>query len=138
MSEQQNVKLVQQAYSAFQRADVAGVLSTLSQDIDWLIPGPEIIPFAGRRRGPQEVGEFFRVLAETQTAVLFEPREFIASGNKVVVLGVQRWTVNATGRTYEDQWAHVFTVEDGKITQFQEYHDTAAEVAAHGERRAHA
>jgi ketosteroid isomerase-like protein len=66
MSEQQNVQLVQQAYDAFRRGDSSAVLKTLSEDVEWLIPGPEhIIRFAGRRRGPQQVGEFFRSLAET-------------------------------------------------------------------------
>lgn len=44
---------------------------------------------------------------------------------------MQRWHVHTTGSTYEDEWAHVFTVENGKITKFTEYHDTAAEAAAH-------
>jgi uncharacterized protein len=137
MSEQQNVQLVQQAYDAFSRADIPGVLKTLSDNVDWFIPGPEgAIPFAGRRRGPQQVGEFFSALAQTQTAEMFEPREFIANQKKVVVLGAQRWRVNSTGSVYEDEWAHVFTIEDGRITKFQEYHDTAAEAAAHrGVRR---
>jgi hypothetical protein len=32
-----------------------------------------------------------------QTAERFEPCDFIASEDKVVVLGVQRWRVNSTG-----------------------------------------
>lgn len=132
MSEQQNVQLVQQAYDAFSKADIEGVLKTLADNVDWFVPGaPEIIPFAGRRDGPQEVAEFFRALAAVQTAERFEPSDFIASEDKVVVLGIQRWRVNSTGVTYEDEWAHVFTIENGRITKFKEYHDTAAEAAAH-------
>ncbi|SAL04365.1 RNA polymerase factor sigma-70 [Caballeronia calidae] len=132
MSEQQNVQLVQQAYAAFSKADIDGVLKTLAADVDWFIPGPtEIIPFAGKRHGPQEVAEFFSALAAVQTAERFEPLEFLASEDKVVVLGTQRWRVNATGVTYEDEWAHVFMVKNGRITKFKEYHDTAAEAAAH-------
>ncbi|BCF97954.1 hypothetical protein PPGU19_025230 [Paraburkholderia sp. PGU19] len=131
MNERQNIQLVQQAYDAFSKADIEGVLKTLAENVDWFIPGPEIIPFAGRRHGPQEVAEFFSTLAATQTAERFEPVDFIASEDKVVVLGVQRWRVNSTGMTYEDEWAHVFTIENGKITKFKEYHDTEAEAAAH-------
>jgi uncharacterized protein len=101
VSEQQNIQLVQQAYQAFGRADIPGILKTVSEDVDWFIPGPqETIPFAGRRRGPGQVGDFFKALATTQTAERFEPVEFISSGDKVVVLGIQRWRVNSTGRTY--------------------------------------
>jgi ketosteroid isomerase-like protein len=64
---------------------------------------------------------------------MFEPRDFVASQDKVVVLGAQRWKVKSTGITYEDEWAHVFTIENGRITKFQEYHDTAAEAAAQGD-----
>jgi uncharacterized protein len=130
MSEQQNVQLVRQAYDAFGRANIAGVLRTLSENVDWFIPGPEaIIRFAGRR--PQQVAESFSLLAETQTAELFEPREFIADQDKVDVLGTQRWRVKSTGRIYEDDWVHVFTIENGRIVKFEEYHDTATEAAAH-------
>jgi ketosteroid isomerase-like protein len=132
MSEQSNVQLVQEAYAAFGRGDIGGVLQTLSENIDWFIPGPaDVVPFVGRRRGPREVATFFAALASTQTAERFEPLEFIASGNRVVVLGTQRWHVLSTGRTYEDDWVHLFTIESGKITTFAEYHDTAAEAAAH-------
>jgi uncharacterized protein len=132
MGNSQNVELVQRAYSAFKRADTPGVLETLSEDVDWFIPGPEgIIPFAGRRRGPQQVAEFFRKLAESQIAELFEPLDFIDGQDKVIVLGTQRWRVKSTGRIYNDDWVHVFTIANGKITKFQEYHDTAAEAAAH-------
>ncbi|MFP3557832.1 nuclear transport factor 2 family protein [Paraburkholderia sp. SIMBA_049] len=131
MNERQNIQLVQRAYDAFSKADIEGVLKTLAGNVDWFIPGPEIIPFAGRRHGPQEVAEFFSTLAATQTAERFEPVDFIASDDKVVVLGVQRWRVNSTGMTYEDEWAHVFTIESGQITKFKEYHDTEAEAAAH-------
>jgi len=134
MNTQQNIALVRQAYDAFAGADIAGVLQTLSENVDWFIPGPEaVVRFAGRRHGPQQVAEFFRLVDETQTAEVFEPREFMADKDKVVVLGTQRWRVKSTGRVYEDDWAHVFTIENGKITKFDEFHDTAAEAAAHNE-----
>ncbi|KAB0636167.1 nuclear transport factor 2 family protein [Burkholderia latens] len=132
MSEQANVQLVQHAYAAFGRADIDGILRTLSDSIDWFIPGPaDVVPFAGRRQGPREVAAFFAALASAQTAERFEPLEFIASGDRVVVLGTQRWRVHSTGRTYEDDWVHLFTIHCGKIAAFVEYHDTEAEAAAH-------
>jgi ketosteroid isomerase-like protein len=134
MGNSQNVELVRQAYEAFARADIPGVLATLSQDVDWLIHGPErIIPFVGRRRGPGQVADFFRKLADSQIAELFQPLEFIDGQDKVIVLGTQRWRVKSTNRVYSDDWVHVFTVANGKITKFQEYHDTFAEAAAHAD-----
>jgi ketosteroid isomerase-like protein len=132
MNPEENVRLVQNAYANFKQGDVPAVLEALTEDVEWFIPGPtEIIPFVGRRIGPGQVGEFFASLAQSQTAQEFEPREYICQGDKVVVLGNQRWTVNSTGKAYRDDWAHVFTIRDGKIARFREYHDTHAEAAAH-------
>jgi ketosteroid isomerase-like protein len=44
----------------------------------------------------------------------------------VLALGDERMRVKATGRTYETEWAHVFTVREGKVMEFCEYADTAA------------
>jgi ketosteroid isomerase-like protein len=132
MNTQDNVQMVKQAYALFQQGNVPAILELLSEDVDWFIPGPtEIIPFVGRRRGPGQVGQFFSGLAASQSALKFEPHEFISQGDKVVVLGEQQWTVNSTRQTYEDEWAHVFTIRNGRIVQFREYHDTQAEAAAH-------
>jgi ketosteroid isomerase-like protein len=30
------------------------------------------------------------------------------------------------GKTYEDEWVHVFTFQDDKIIRFREFHDTLA------------
>jgi len=132
MSAKENVQLVEQAYVNFKQGNIPAILGVLSEDVDWFIPGPaELIPFVGRRRGPAQVGEFFGGLAASQSALKFEPREFISQGHKVVVLGHQQWTVKSTGQTYEDDWAHVFTIRRGRIAQFREYHDTHAEATAH-------
>jgi ketosteroid isomerase-like protein len=85
MSEQQNLRLVQQFYAAFQRGDIAGVLNAFADDVALFIPGPkEIIPCVGQRQGREQVAQFFATLAEMQDAEQFELRELIAQGNKVV------------------------------------------------------
>lgn len=137
MSEQQNVQIVREAYASFKQGNIPDVLEKLSEDIDWFLPGPpEIVPVLGRRRGRQQVAEFFRSLAEHQDIEEFEAREFIAQGDKVVVLGNQRWRVKSTGRRTGGDWAHVFTLGDGKITKFEEYFDTHDAVQAYSARDA--
>jgi ketosteroid isomerase-like protein len=60
----------------------------------------------------------------------FEPREYVAQGDRVIALGSYRANVKSTGRFYECDWAMAFTLQDGKISQFQEFTDTAAIAAA--------
>jgi uncharacterized protein len=132
MSEQQNTQLVQQAYAAFKRGDINGVLNIMADDVVWFLPGPpDIIPVTGQRRGKNQVAQFFAKLSETQEPEEFEPKQFIAQGDTVVSLGHYRWKVKATGRRFESDFAHVFTIRNGKVTNFHEYFDTNAGVAAY-------
>ena len=80
----------------------------------------------GTHHGIEEVGRFFPSLGDAQEARQFEPREFVAQGDRVVALGHYAWHVKSTGKGWESDFAHVFSVRDGKLTSFQEYADTAA------------
>lgn len=60
----------------------------------------------------------------------FSPKEFIAQGNKVVVLGHGAWTARETGRDFESDWVHVFTIDGGQITAFREFLDVQFAVEA--------
>ena len=64
-------------------------------------------------------------LLETLTLEAFEPRQFIAQEDTVVVLGSYRGTARETGRRFATEWAQVFTLREGKVTKFREYADTA-------------
>ena len=133
MNKQENTKLVRQVYEHFKKGDIKALLSLLSDNIEWQLPEIENVPFAGKRRGHEEMGQFFASLVDTQEVQHFDPRDFIAQGDKVVVLGHYAWRVRSTGREFGGDFAHVFTVNEGKVTRFHEYMDTAAAAAAHRE-----
>jgi ketosteroid isomerase-like protein len=98
MQDEQNTKVVQDAYAAFGRGDVQGILDKLDDRNVWrgvYGAGPHV-PTAGERRGKVQVGEFFKQLAENVRFSRFEPTEFIASGGKVVALGHYRATTPAS------------------------------------------
>jgi ketosteroid isomerase-like protein len=77
------------------------------------------------------VAAFFSTMSSAQEPVQFEPQEYIAQGDRVVALGHYRWHAKATGREWESDWAHVYTIRDGQVVRFQEYTDTAMAIAAH-------
>src|SRR5947209_16685031 len=131
MSEQQNTNLVQRAYENFKSGDIQAVLGLLSDDVQWQLPGIEGVPFAGKHHGREQVAQFFSTLAKAQEVREFEPREFVAQGDKVVALGHYAWRVKASGREFESDFAHVFSVREGRIASFKEYTDTAAATAAY-------
>ena len=124
MSEQGNVQVVQEAYAAYKRGDIQTILDRLSKDVEWIAPGVE--PVAGTYHGPDEVARFFRQVNEISEFSSFEPGEYVAQGDRVVVLGRYKGIVRNTGRVYECDWAMAFTLQNGMISKFQEYTDTAA------------
>lgn len=132
MAEQQNLQLVQTAFEKLGARDTEGFMALLAEDVEWDAPGPkEVLPFAGQHRGRQAVVDWFQKMNELEDVQKFEPQDFLAKGDKVVVLGDSRVRVRATNRVVDDHWFHVYTIRDGKIAQFREAYDTAAEVAAH-------
>ena len=128
MRVENNVRLIQKAYADFSRGDMASLLDAFSEDIQWITPGNTAV--AGERRGKQEVAGFFRALGEQWDFLAFEPREYIASGERLVVLGRYDVRSRQTGRTAASHWAMVWTIQHGKATHFQEYTDTSTLEAA--------
>ncbi|CAE6745197.1 hypothetical protein R75461_02666 [Paraburkholderia nemoris] len=124
MSTDKNVQTVKDFFAAIGRGDRKGLLALAAEDIEWIIPG-EDWPLAGTRHGHSGLADLLETASksiETST----EPREFIAQGDRVVVVGFARGTIKATNKTFEDNWIFAITVRDGKLTSIREYIDTQA------------
>jgi uncharacterized protein len=130
MGEADNTRVVQQMYVAFARGDIAALLDAVADDVDWQWLGPADLPYAGSRQGRAQVAQFFSDIDQAIEVQQFVPQEFIAQNDRVVVLGHERSRVRSTGRTFEQEWAHVYSLRDGKVVRFRGYEDTAAQVAA--------
>jgi uncharacterized protein len=130
MSEDGNTRTVQEIYAAFGKGDVPFILNTLADQFEWVHAGPPTIPWAKTRHTHEEVGEFFEVLGRTLEFQQFEPRTYVAQGDKVVALGYFRARSKSTGRSFEEHWAMEWTFQDGKVTGYRAYDDTAAIAAA--------
>jgi ketosteroid isomerase-like protein len=131
MGTQDATAVVKEAYAAFGRGDMDGLLAMLTDDITWETPKVEGAPYGGRTVGKSGVAEFFRKMAEAEEILAFEPREFIAQGNRVVAIGRFKGRVRATGREAESTFVHVFTIEGGKCSSFLELFDTAVVMRAY-------
>jgi ketosteroid isomerase-like protein len=118
--------VVQQVYQAFGSGDVPGLLKLIADEVDWEFVGSPKLPYAGRRRTQNEVADFFAAIPRADAIHAFEPREFIESGEHVTVLGWERSTAIETGKEFESEWVHVFTVRNGKVTRWRGLFNTAA------------
>src|SRR6476646_3665730 len=126
MNETENVGVVKNAYAAFQRGDIAAVLASLDHAVVWngvIGAGPHV-PMAGERHGTAEVAEFFKAVGENVRFSQFEPRQFFAQSDKVVTLGHYRGTT-PSGGAFDSDFVMVFTVRNGRVTEFQEFLDSS-------------
>lgn len=132
MSAEQNKQLITQGYELFQRGDIDGLLATYADSIEWCSPEMDNVPFSGNYHGKDGVRQFFTDLSNAMIPLEFSPREMIAEGDKVVVLGHEIWNVRANNCQMEGDWVHVFTIRDGMVVSFQDYPHTAAAMTAFG------
>jgi uncharacterized protein len=132
MQEAQNTKVIQDAYAAFGRSDIETLLTYLADDVVWKgVYGAEShVPTSGERRGKAAVAEFFKQVAGNVNFSRFEAKEFVASGDKVVGLGHYTATT-PINKSFDSDFAMVFTLRNGKVTHFQEFCDSAAINAAY-------
>ena len=128
MNEQKNLEIVQRAYKAFGEGDIAAMRKLLTDDSECNYPPTYVgIPWAEHSwRGPAGFEQAARMLYEQLEFQVFQPDEFIAGGDQVVVLGHERCRIKATGRIVEASWVQIFTLRDGRISRYREYSDTAA------------
>lgn len=125
MNEQENLRLVQEIYESMRVGDTTALLNALADGARWQLPEMENVPFAGTWEGREGVEQFFGEVFSSQDVVAFEPEEFVAKGEKVIVLGNFTMRIKATQKDFSSAWAHVWTVIDGQVAHFYEYVDTA-------------
>ena len=120
-----NVDLIKNAYGHFKTGNMPAVLEMLSPDVSWgMIGRPHDVPMAGIRKGKQGALDFFTTLNEVQELREFAPRKFVGDYDTVVVIGHTKWKMNKSGIEGENDWVHVFTIEDGYVTSFRGHQDT--------------
>jgi hypothetical protein len=125
MSTQENVQIVKNFLAALGRRDKQGLLALAAEDIEWIIPG-ENWPLAGTHRGHAGLADVLQKANETVETSYPEPPEFIAQGDRVLVVGVATGKIKATNRAFKDDWVFAITVRNGKLTKIREYIDTQA------------
>ena len=125
MGTEENIQMVKDFFAATGRGDRQGLLALCAEDIEWIIPG-EDWPLAGTRRGHAELADLFQTHSKTVETSFSEAREFVAQGDRVLVVGFARGRIKATNRAFEDDWVFAITVRNGKLTNIREYIDTQA------------
>ena len=125
MSIEKNVQVVKDFFAAMGSRDKQGLLALVAEDIEWIVPG-EDWPLAGTHRGHAGLENLLQKANETVETSYPKPPEFVAQGDRVLVVGVATGKIKATNRAFKDDWVFAITVLSGKVTKIREYIDTQA------------
>lgn len=120
-----NIELIQDLYRAFSEGDIERVGEILDPEIVWQqMPH---FPDGGRWIGIEQVAQkVFGHFAERWSGFGAHAEHFIDGGDRIVVLGAYEGVFNDTGKSVHSPFAHVYTIEDRKVTRFEQYADTHA------------
>jgi uncharacterized protein len=114
MGAQENKQVTEDAYRAFVNGDAAGAMENMDDSVVWTARGDSAL--TGTYTGKQEIGELWGQLAGKSFSTA--PHDFIADGDKVVVLT----TVTLEGESTEDADVLTYNAE-GKLIAFDSLGD---------------
>jgi len=121
------VRTVEAFYTALADGDLPTTLARLGESVVW--HEARGMPYEGPApyRGAQDVAEHVLgpITADVGQLTLTN-REVIAFGTTVACLGTYHGTAKRSGRQLTLPYLHVWTVTDGRITEFRQFTDTAA------------
>jgi len=129
MSEQANIALIQKIYAAFSTGDIQTILNNVAADAEWINHAPASVPYGGNFTN--RIPAFFQAMGDSITEGKVAADKFIAQGDSVVALSRYTAKVRGTGAKIDSPIAHIFTVQNGKVTGWIGFADSAALAAAH-------
>ena len=116
-----SLEVARAVYDRFAAQDIEGFLALCANDIEWVVNGPASLEKCRTYRGIDGVREFLSVLDRTWRFTSFRPHEFIACGERVVVLGEEKGMDQSSNAEFENRWVHVFTIRNRVVVLFREF-----------------
>lgn len=114
-----NAELVGQAYAAFGRGDIPGILELLDENVDW--SSSRTLPQGGEFTGRDGVLKFFESVGAAWDPLTIETETVTELGTDAVIGIVRATGTLRGGKPAEYGAAHLFTVRGNRITRFREY-----------------
>ncbi|HEY8015906.1 MAG TPA: nuclear transport factor 2 family protein [Dongiaceae bacterium] len=140
MSVEDNVALMRSLYEAYSRRNPAPLFENLSEAVQFhFVAHPDHFTFAGSHTGKDGVQRALELIAQEYDWLVYQARDFIAEGDRVVALTDGVIQHRASGKELPMRMVDIIRIEDGRIVEFTEFFDSAAMLAndmAHRAQRA--
>jgi ketosteroid isomerase-like protein len=116
-----NVELVRSIYATWRRGETA--IDVMAADVVWDFSRRQVEPEI--YRGREGVRRFVRQLFEAWSELRQEPSEYIAAGERVLVLLAIEGRGRASGAEVDERIAHIWTLRDGQVASLEYFGDVA-------------
>ena len=135
MIEDDNVKLLRDVYQSWNNSKAESValwMNLLADNVEWrsIAEGAPGMEFTKGCCSKDEVAHYFEQLGSEWAMIHYTADEFIAQGDRVVMIGSCGWKHKRTGKIVETPKADIIRMKDSKIVEFYEFYDTAKALAA--------
>jgi ketosteroid isomerase-like protein len=128
---QENVELVREAYDAYNREGINGILRYLDPEVEWRNPAES--PNAGVFTGHEGVVKWQGMVDAAFKEMRFEPERIDQLPRGQVLASVRfRFRAPTSDVQVEVPFAHLMTWRDGKVTKFSMFTGEAEALAAAG------
>ena len=117
---QRDVETMRDAYEAFNRADIPGVLAAFDEQIEWHEPGGGNAPGGTYRGAASVAADVFAAVPANFDEFRAEPERFIDAGDHVAVVGTFRGRGKG-GQGLEAPFVHVWEMRGGKAVRFRNH-----------------
>lgn len=138
-AERDNASRLQRIMEEIDRTwNFAPLITQLADDVVFRVTVPEGTPLSGEFRGKDAVARYFtKILPSVAVFRQQAPMEFIAYGERVIILGDDAYTLKKTGDTFRSPYAMIVTYRGEDITNIliiQDLHGLAAAYREPGRR----
>jgi ketosteroid isomerase-like protein len=122
------IHAVRRIYDALSHWNVDELAKDVTHNFELILP--PTVPWGGTRHGRDGVEAFATIFQDHVEGQWADPDDFVDAGDVIVVLGRLRGRARATGKEFEEHFAHVWSLSDGMPSRCRSYFDTAPIMAA--------
>jgi len=128
--EARNVEILRDAFKRWHDSRGTSVdhwMSLCADDIKFgsIAQREAAVPYMTAYTSRAKLADYFNGIERDWEMIEYRAEEFVAQGDRVVMLGHCSWRAKATGRVVSTPIATSFRMADGKIAEYYEYFDTA-------------
>jgi len=111
-------------FTRFGAGDRPGMLSLFVPDVDFVVAGAVVVPWAGARSTLDEVSEFLRISLEDISTEKFDVAKILVDGEDGVVLGSFAHRIHVTDKVFASTFALHIRVREGLIVKYHMFEDS--------------